>query len=269
MEGDMIRVKRYWKLVALLAVVVVIGAACGGGKAPGGTTSSGTESPGGIPTGGILKMATAADVQSGWDPAKEYEVIAWEIYRCCLLRTLYSFSGDADTFPKPDLAADMPEVSVDGLTYTVKIKPGIHYAPPFADREITAEDFITAFGRVSSDEGSQGGYPFYFSVIKGFDDADGDPSKITGISAPDPHTLVFELTQLTADFPYRLTMAATAPVPAEAAEGHIKDYGRCSRHLTADVPRTHERPIGVLVGPDDCGLEGSGRSPRAEPPRVL
>ena len=148
----------------------------------------------------------------------------------------------------------MPEVSVDGMTYTVKIKPGIHFGPPFEDTEITADDFITAFGRVSSDVGSQGGYPFYFSVIKGFDDANGDPTKITGITAPDPHTLVFELTQPTADFPFRLTMPATAPIPAQAAEGHIKDYGRYlvstgpymwegSENMDFSVPAEQQKPV--------------------------
>jgi peptide/nickel transport system substrate-binding protein len=239
--------------MATIAVVAIVATGCGGGGG-GEASPSASESAGGIPTGGVMKLATVADVQSGWDPAKEYEIIAWEVYRCCLLRTLYSYTGDADTLPKPDLAVDMPEVSADGLTYTVKIQQGIHYAPPFQDREITAPDFITAFGRVSDPQGSVGGYPFYFSVIEGFDDAKGDASKITGITSPDPYTLVFSLTQPTADFPYRLTMPATAPVPAEAAEGHIKDYGRFlvasgpymwqgSEDMDFSVPSDQQKPV--------------------------
>jgi len=248
--------KRHWRYLATVAVVAVVAAACGGGGGGGGP--SGTEIPsGGIQAGGTLKLATPADIQSGWDPAKEYEIIAYELYRCCLSRTLNSFrleGAPTDTNPVPDLATAMPEVSVDGMTYTVKIKPGIHFGPPFQDTEITADDFITAFGRVSSDVGSQGGYPFYFSVIQGFDDANGDPAKITGITAPDPQTLVFKLTQPTTDFPFRLTLPATAPVPAHAAEGHIKDYGRYlvstgpymwegSESLDFSVPAEQQKPV--------------------------
>ncbi len=246
--------KRYPMYLATGIVVALIAASCGGG---GGGGPASTGPPAEIKAGGTFELATAADVQSGWDPAKEYEVIAWEIYRSGLTRTLYSYSGEgaaADTLPLPDLAVDKPEVSADGLTYTVKIKPGIHFGPPFQDREITAADFITAFGRVSSDEGSTGGYPFYFSPIEGFDAANGDPSKITGITSDDPHSLTFKLTAPTPDFQYRLTMPATAPVPAEAAKGHIKDYGRYlvstgpymwkgSEALDFSVPAKDQKPV--------------------------
>jgi len=176
-----------------------------------------------------MNLATPADISGGWDPAKEYEAIAFEFYRCCLTRTLLSYKGIAGApgnVPAPDLAAGPPTVSQDQLTWTFKIKPGIHYGPPFQTTEITAQDFITALGRLSSAEGSAGGYPFYFSVIKGFDAAKGDPTKITGLSAPDPHTLQVQLTQPAGDLPFRFTLPATAPIPAAAAKGHIKDYGR-------------------------------------------
>lgn len=249
-----------WKYVAIVAVLGLLAAACGGGEEDGGgsqTPAASGSGAGEIPTGGTMELATPSDVQNAWDPAKSYEAIAFEVFRCCLMRNLYSFTGlggPEDTLPVPDLAVGPPEVSVDGLTYTVKIQQGIHYSPPFQDREIVADDFITAFGRMSSDVGSQGGYPFYFSVIKGFDDADGDPKKITGISAPDPYTLVFELTQPAPDFLYRLTMPATGPVPAEAAEGHLRDYGRFyvssgpymwegSENLDFSVPADEQKPV--------------------------
>jgi len=235
-EGRLL-VKRYSKLLATVAVLGIVAAACGGGGGSSGSTPNGGETTTGggtsqtpsLPTGGTLKIASPADIAGGWDPAKEYEALAFEFYRCCLTRTLMSFDGTAGTegnVPHPDLAVAEATVSSDNLTWTFKIKPGIHYAAPFADKEIVAADFITALERLSSDEGSAGGYPFYFSVIKGFDDANGKTGKITGLSAPDDHTLQVQLTQPTGDLAYRFTLPATAPVPAEAAKGHIKDYGR-------------------------------------------
>lgn len=223
---------RYLRVFALVAVLALVATACGGddegeGEVTGPTSTTGVT--GEFEAGGTLQLATPADVSSGWDPAKEYEAVAWEFYRCCFTRTLMTYTGAPGTAgvePVPDLAAAEPEVSVDGLTWVFTIKQGIHYAPPFQDREITAEDFITALERLSSDEGSAGGYPFYFTDIEGFDDADGATGAITGLTALDPYTLQITLTRPLFDLNFRFAMPATAPVPAEAAEGHIKDYGR-------------------------------------------
>ena len=60
---------------------------------------------------------------------------------------------------KPDLAADLPAVSDDGLTYTFTLKPGIHYAPPLQDVEVTAQDFIRALEREADPKASVGRIP--------------------------------------------------------------------------------------------------------------
>ncbi len=53
---------------------------------------------------------------------------------------------------KPLTAAGLPEVSADGLTYTIHIKPGIYFAddPVFKGkkRELTAQDYIYSIKRV-------------------------------------------------------------------------------------------------------------------------
>lgn len=53
---------------------------------------------------------------------------------------------------KPNTAASMPEVSADGLTYTIRIRPGIHFVddPAFQGkrRELTAEDYVYSLKRV-------------------------------------------------------------------------------------------------------------------------
>jgi peptide/nickel transport system substrate-binding protein len=78
------------------------------------------------------------------------------------------------------------------------------------------------------------GYSFYYSVIEGFDDfAAGDADTITGLSAPDLHTLEIRTTSPIGDIGYRFAMAATAPIPPDeegeplgVAEGHDRNYGR-------------------------------------------
>ena len=64
------------------------------------------------------------------------------------------------------------------------------YAPPKEDTEITAQDFIRAMERTANPKANVGGYSFYYSVIEGFDDfGAGDADTISGLAAPDTHTL--------------------------------------------------------------------------------
>lgn len=53
---------------------------------------------------------------------------------------------------KPNTAAAMPEISADGLTYTIRIKPGIYFAddPAFGGkkRELVAADYIYSLKRI-------------------------------------------------------------------------------------------------------------------------
>ena len=228
--------KAITKTIVVTAIFALAATACGGGGGGGGTGTA-TPTGGGIQKGGTLKLGLSADVSNAYDPQKEYAALSWEFFRCCLLRTLVQFPGlEADKGGNelgPDLAESLPEESADGLTYTFHLKQGIQYAPPLQDIEVTAQDFVRALMRESDSEASAQGYPFYYSVIEGFDDADG--GSIKGLETPDDYTLVVHLTQPTGDFPFRMAMPATAPIPPNpsdpsaplgVAEGHTKDYGR-------------------------------------------
>lgn len=54
---------------------------------------------------------------------------------------------------RPNTATAMPEVSADGLTYTFRIRPGIHFTPDPAfkgvKREMTAQDYVYSIKRLS------------------------------------------------------------------------------------------------------------------------
>jgi peptide/nickel transport system substrate-binding protein len=229
---------RILKVVGVVAVLGLVAAACGGNDNAATTGPTGTSGATGADlSGGTLRMAQLADVSAAFDPQKEYYSVTWEYYRCCLLRTLMSYKGvptdqgGAEIFP--DLAASEPTISDDQLTWTFTLKDGIKYGDPFADVEITAQDFIRALEREANPKANIGGYSFYYSVIKGFDDfADGKADSIAGLSAPDDKTLIIKLTAPTGDLGYRFAMGATAPIPpmgnqpAGVAEGHDKDYGR-------------------------------------------
>jgi ABC-type oligopeptide transport system substrate-binding subunit len=124
----------------------------------------------------------------------------------------------------------MPSVSGDGLTWTFRLKPGLHYGPPLEHVEITAQDFIRALEREANPTASAIGYSYYYSVIQGFDDyAAGTADSISGLEAPDDTTLTLHLVRPTGDLGERLALPAAAPIPPNpsdptaqlgAAEGH-------------------------------------------------
>lgn len=156
-----------------------------------------------------------------------------EILRCCLGRTLLSYNGQptakGGSVLRPDLATDLPEVAPDGLTWTFRLRAGLHYAPPLQDTEIVASDVIRALSRTARLSLKP---PPYLSVIQGYDDyARGRTTTISGLQAPDHHTLVVRLTQPAGDLGYRLSVYSTAPI--------------------APLPGHPNAPFGVATGHDD------------------
>ena len=93
----------------------------------------------------------------------------WALYTNLLVRTLVGYKHTAGVEGNelfPDLAAEMPEVSEDGLTYTFTLKDGVMFGPPLS-REITSQDILYAFERIGT-ESLVAQYGFYYTVIKGW-----------------------------------------------------------------------------------------------------
>jgi len=228
-------------VIASVCVLSLVVEACTGNPAPQVTSP---RSPSPVPRGGTLRVgmpsfpASPLTESTGLDPQKDYWYTSWELFRCCLLRTLLSYEGkptaEGGSILRPDLAASMPEVSGDGLTWTFRIREGLRYAPPLQDLDITAQDFIRAIERTAY-PGAAAGYPFYYSIIQGFDQfVAGDATTISGLEAPDHRTLRIHLIEPAGDLGERLSLAASAPIPPNrfdptarlgVAEGHDNGYG--------------------------------------------
>jgi peptide/nickel transport system substrate-binding protein len=232
-KGEGGTMKRSLRIAAVAVVLALVAVACSSDTPS--TTSN--EPSGAAPQkGGTLKIVMNSDVTHTMDPQIEYYQLPFAYFRCCLLRTLWSYNGlDAahdGTKVFPDLAAGEPTVSQDGLTYTIPIKQGLMYAPPLDKVEITAEDFIRPIERGYTVGGP---YMGYYDVIQGATEyASGDAKTISGMRAVDDHTLEVTLTDPIGDFEYRFAMAAAAPIPPNpddpnakfgVAEGHDDSYG--------------------------------------------
>ncbi len=190
-----------------------------------------------IRRGGIYRVgvSTFGNTDS-LDPTGEYGIPGWGVLDA-LQRTLVTFRfapGAAGTELVPDLATTVPQPSTDGLTYTFHLKSGIKFGPPL-NREITSSDIAYAFERINA-KPLVAQYGFYFDgVIQGMTGKAPTPEPISGIDTPDPSTIVFHLTRPTGDFLYRLTLPATAPIPAEIAKC-FPTAGGYGRDLVASGP---------------------------------
>jgi peptide/nickel transport system substrate-binding protein len=243
-------VRRHVRRLALVGVFSLLAASCGGAE-----ETRKQVPPEEIPRGGTLRLAMLGDVSHAFDPQKEYYNIGWSFLQCCLLRTLVSYNGkptdERGTELFPDLAADLPQVSEDGLTWTFRLKEGLAYAPPYQDTPIVAQDFIRTMEREADPKAAAGGYSNYYAVIEGFTEfSEGKADSISGMTAVDDQTLEIRLTVPTGDFGYRMAMPAAAPIPEGAADGHQDDYGR---FLVASGPYMFEgsEALDFSVDPKD------------------
>ena len=90
--------------------------------------------------------------ETGFDPAPSQDYYSGNINRL-MFDALYEPDYLARPYRwAPNTATGMPEISPDAMTWTIHIKPGIHFAddPAFkgAKRELTAEDYVYSWKRL-------------------------------------------------------------------------------------------------------------------------
>ncbi|HVF53599.1 MAG TPA: ABC transporter substrate-binding protein [Actinomycetota bacterium] len=247
------RRNRSTKLLAVLLGIMLFGAACGsGGGGEGGEGGGGVDVEDipdfeDITAGGTLTMAGTSDVDY-MDPQAGYYVISGALHRG-VSRTLVTYKGTKDQNDQntlvPDLATDTGTSNEDASEWTFTLKDGIKWGPALGGEdipgvtgeEITSEDIKYGIERIFIPSvGAQ--YPFYYDIIEGADEfSKGDADEITGIETPDDKTIIFKLEEPAGDWPYRVAMPATTPVPQRYAEQFDKkkdsDY---DNHVVASGP---------------------------------
>lgn len=141
----------------------------------------------------------------------------------------------------PQLAAEMPRVSPDRLTYTIKLKAGVTYSRnacfgkdpdgTLRTRAVRADDFVLAFKRVADYHINTGlAWAFLSDRVVGLDAwrkkskeyKAGDFSRydlpVAGVKALGEHSLQIKLRERFPQMIYVLAMSVYAPVPREAVD---------------------------------------------------
>ncbi|MET0772923.1 MAG: ABC transporter substrate-binding protein [Candidatus Limnocylindrales bacterium] len=165
-----------------------------------------------------LSIAFASDV-STFDPAIGYDALSFPIEHA-LYDTLVTY--DEGTTLVPGLAAAMPTVSDDGLTYTFDIRTDV----PFVRqgevvRNVTVDDVVFSLNRLFRPDllptPSPIG-PSFYSVIEGADDVlAGTAESASGIRAIDDDTVEITLEHPDRTFLNALAMPFGSILPEELA----------------------------------------------------
>jgi peptide/nickel transport system substrate-binding protein len=155
-------------------------------------------------------------------------------------RTLYGYNlagpPEQQTIPVPDIANGPAQLSPDRRTYTFTLRPGVRYAPP-VNREVTAQDFITAIQRLYDQRNPSYAQQFADLIAGASAFGAGKASRISGLAAPDPHTLTITLDQPAPDLLWILTQSLFAPVPGEYA-AHYQVGDNYDGHVVGSGPYT-------------------------------
>jgi oligopeptide transport system substrate-binding protein len=139
----------------------------------------------------------------------------------------------------PNLAESLPEVSKDGLTYTIKVRKNIFFQddPAFkgVKRKLFAEDFATAFKRIADPKLVSPHYSYWKKHILGLSDfyqqnKRNDKTdykiRIPGIIILDDHTLQIKIIRRNNLFLNILSNIRTSPLPLEAIEFYKNDLSQ-------------------------------------------
>jgi oligopeptide transport system substrate-binding protein len=206
-------------------------------KRPG--TESGTNSTSGAPSGQTLRIPIIADART-LDP-----ILVEDVYSHYMISLVYEGLYEYHYLKRPHevipaLAESMPEVSKDGLTYTIKIKKGVVFRdhPVFEGgkgREITGKDVIYSWLRIADPKNPSGSMWLFEGHIKGLDQWREIQKKLPetnydaypeGFELVDSHTVEIKLLHKFPQLLYILAMAQTVVVPKEAVTKLGKDFAR-------------------------------------------
>jgi len=149
--------------------------------------------------------------------------------------TLYAYKYLTRPYElKPNLATQMPQISEDGLTYTIKIKPNVHFSdhPAFVDgrgREVVAEDFVYSLKRSFDPKNGGSGAWLWQGKIVGLDQWKNSGANydqgISGLKALDDYTIQIKLTKPYPQLSYTLAMGFSAITPREVVEALGQEFG--------------------------------------------
>ena len=192
------------KLLALAVAMTATGIALG--------AASVYASPKTPPPVGTFRIGTTG---ASWqtDPALAYITSSWQVeYATCAKLLNYPDAPNPEgSRLVPEIAAAMPSVSEDGLTYTFHIRNDFAFSPP-ASGVVTAQSMKFTFERTLSHQMASPAAQFFSNIVGEIAYNNGDADEITGIVAQGD-TLTFTLIEPQGYFLTLLALPFICAVP--------------------------------------------------------
>jgi peptide/nickel transport system substrate-binding protein/oligopeptide transport system substrate-binding protein len=187
---------------------------------PAASQAAASPAAGATAGGGSLSFAVEGDLQT-LDPAICYDTNCGPVVHL-LFDSLIAYDPNAATL-RPGLAAAMPEVSADGLTYTFTLRDNATFTKQDGSvlRPVTADDVVYSLNRILdptlTPTPSPVG-PAFFAQIAGADKVlDGSSTSASGLKAVDAKTVAITITAPNRSFLNVLAMNFGSIVPKELA----------------------------------------------------
>jgi ABC-type transport system substrate-binding protein len=247
---------RFLKLFALIAVLALIGAACGGDDSDSGDVSSDDSSSSeGEPGGELIDGGTlVGDPPEHIDPALNVTLDAYQI-----VNALYDGLTEVD-YSDPEnpevvgLVAESFEPNDDATEWTFTIKDGLTFSD---GTPVLPSSFVRAWERASNPDFA-GDYSYLFSFIEGGQEKlDGEAETLAGVTADDDAmTLTVQMSEPYSNFPAVAGFQLFFPMPEavdDLADQNDWENGDMIGNgpFKLEAPRTDEEI--VLVRNDEWG----------------
>lgn len=190
----------------------------------------------------VIRAAFPAP-ETGFDPQAAGDIYSNSVNRV-IFDTLYSYDHLARPHKiVPNTAVALPEISADGRTWTIRVKPGIYFAddPVFKGRkrELVAADYVYAWKRILDPRMRSNALQVFDGRFAGADALLAKASEtarldydlpIEGLQAIDRYTIRLKLNFADAELLSNLTSSQTAAVAREVIEA----YGDASGWVMAN-----------------------------------
>ncbi|TCB38271.1 heme-binding protein [Acinetobacter sp. ANC 4910] len=187
--------------------------------------------------------------ETGFDPAGVHDLYSAHV-NGSIFETLFTYdylASPAKLVPRTAVA--LPEVSADGLTYTIHIQKGIYFAadPVFKGkkRELTSADYVYTFKRLLDPNLRSPNSWLLDGRILGMDAMLKQATQtgkfnydqaVAGLQTPDRYTLVIRLTSPDQNFPMLLAHQPAGAVAREVIEKYRDKAGFVMGHPVGTGP---------------------------------
>src|SRR5579859_680806 len=261
--------KRPIALAAVALAAVSVLAACGKSNSPSSSSSGSSSS---LETGGTLRIVANGGPEYNLDTVASYLVANYILERVFTRQLLSYPTADVTALSGPgwtksitlvpDVATQVPSVANGGITdnglhYTYHLRSGVDWnsTPP---RPVVADDFIREYKAFCNPVAPVGNQLYFTATIAGFQSyctaeqnyfsaknapkataaniaAYQNSHNISGVSAPNPSTLDFTLTQPASDFNNIMAMPFASARPVEY-DSYVPASAQLGQHLMSDGP---------------------------------